>query len=96
MKTLTLVVSLALAGCKPGWNDPKPITPEPDNPCGLDWHSCGNGKCCPDDHACRPNGYCAFVGGPGPTWGATRDAGANVAPPEVPQLTPDQIRRGRP
>lgn len=77
-----------LNSCKPGWNDPIPITPEPNNPCGFLWHSCGNGKCCHNGDDCRPAGYCAFGGIEGPTWGAARDAG----PATYIQLTPEQIR----
>jgi hypothetical protein len=87
---VTLIV--VLDGCKPGWNDPLPIIPEANNPCGLDWHSCGNGKCCHDSDDCRPSGGCAFGGVPGPTWGSRPpDAGAG----EYPQQTPQQIYRRR-
>lgn len=76
-----------LDGCR--WNEPGPIEPEPGNPCGRDWHSCGNGACCRDGWDCRPGGYCAWGGGEGPSWGAGRDGGP---PPTYRQLTPEQVR----
>lgn len=83
-----LFVFLNMTGCKAGWNDPVPPKPTPDNPCGERWFSCGNKMCCPEYHVCRP-GYCAYVGGPGPTWGSSRDGG----PPErMPLLTEDEAR----
>ena len=85
---VTLIV--ALDGCD--WNKPTPTTPEPGNPCGIDWHSCGNGLCCYVSDDCRPGGYCAFGGIQGPSWGSRPpDAGAG----EYPQQTPQQIYRRR-
>lgn len=89
------VVSIfaVVAGCAADWNAPNPIVPEVGNPCGLDWHSCGNGKCCYDSDDCRPSGGCAFGGLLSPTWGATApDAGATVQHSEYPQQTPETIR----
>jgi len=71
------------------WNEPGPIVPEPGNPCGRDWHSCGGGTCCQDGWDCRPGGYCAWGGGEGPTWGAQRDGGPSTY---YRQLTPEQVR----
>ena len=87
-----LVVAGITSGCNADWNPPRPITPEPGNPCGLDWHSCGDGKCCYDTDVCRPGGYCAFGGLDNPTtWGASKDGGAA----EYNAQTPEQIRRAR-
>jgi hypothetical protein len=89
---LGVVTLITLAGCSAGWNDPKPIVPEPGNPCGYDWHSCGDGKCCYVTDDCRPGGYCAFGGVDGPTWGLAPDAGPSL-PAMYRGLTPDQVRR---
>jgi hypothetical protein len=77
-----VVASLFTSGCSKNWNDPWPTPPTPTNPCGNHWLTCGNGKCCPEDHVCRP-GYCAYVGD---SFGAAQDGG-------VPQRTPDQVPR---
>ncbi|HMI85958.1 MAG TPA: hypothetical protein VK550_17795 [Polyangiaceae bacterium] len=83
---------VVLDGCTADWNAPNPIIPEKGNPCGLDWHSCNNGKCCHDSDDCRPSGGCAFGGVQGPAWGSRPpDAGAG----EYPQQTPQQIYRRR-
>jgi hypothetical protein len=101
MKTIETIIAIillavasvaaiaALDGCRPGWNDPTPIIKESGNPCGLDWHSCHNGKCCADDSECRPNGGCAWGGLQGPTWGSVRDGGGERARP---QLTPEEVK----
>ena len=84
---------VATAGCN---QTPTPIQPEPGNPCGVSWHSCGNGMCCEDDWDCRPGGYCAFGGTQGPTWGQSKDGGPKhhkLTPDERRQLTPEQVRR---
>jgi hypothetical protein len=90
-----LLVACAIAvldGCSADWNAPRPIVAELGNPCGMDWHSCNNGKCCYDSDDCRPAGGCAFGGLQGPTWGAKiPDAGAE----QYPQQTPGQIYRRR-
>jgi hypothetical protein len=90
-----LVVAFAItatSGCSSDWNRPLPVLKEEGNPCWLDWHSCGNGKCCHDSHDCRPNGGCAWGGLDNPTsWGAGRDGGAS----QYPQQTPEQIRRSQ-
>lgn len=87
-----LVVVAVFGGCSAGWNDPHQIVKEVGNPCGLDWHSCGNGRCCYDGDDCRPSGGCAWGGLDNPTtWGASKDAGAA----EYPQQTPEQVRRSR-
>lgn len=91
---LVILALVALDGCSADWNAPTPIVPELGNPCGLDWHSCGGGKCCYVSDECRPTGGCAFSGLQGPTWGAkTPDAGP--VPAEYPQQTPSQIYRRR-
>jgi hypothetical protein len=80
------------SGCSADWNAPHPITPEPGNPCGIYWYSCGNDRCCYYTDDCRPSGGCAFGGVQGPSWGASLpDAGRR----EYPQQTPDEIRRRR-
>jgi hypothetical protein len=84
--------SLPIAGCKPGWNDPHPIIPEPGNPCGRDWYVCFD-VCCYQTDICRRGGYCAFGGLEPPTWGVSRDAGAPASTqPAYRGLTPEQVR----
>jgi hypothetical protein len=83
---------VVFGGCSADWNAPHPVTPDPDNPCGVYWYSCSPGKCCYYTDDCRPSGGCAFGGVQGPTWGATiPDAGRR----EYPQQTPEEIRRRR-
>jgi hypothetical protein len=100
LKTLALPILIAIAcalcvaavistsGCKPGWNDPPPITPEPGMPCGRRHYVCHD-VCCYETDICRPGGYCVFGGNEGPTWGASRDGGPE---PGYRGLTPDQVR----
>jgi len=81
----------AMSGCSPNWNDPIIPKPTPDNPCGHRWHSCGvreDGKhgCCYETDACRPGGYCAFVGD---NFGAGRDGGSESMSR---QLSPEEAR----
>jgi hypothetical protein len=87
------IATLALNGCGPGWNDPHPVIPEPNNPCGRDWFVCFD-VCCYQTDICRRGGYCAFGGLEPPTWGAARDGGTpDRGPAAYRGLTPEQIRQ---
>jgi hypothetical protein len=99
----TIAVAFGLAGltcgmvtgCKPGWNDPHPIVPEPGLPCGRLYYSCHD-VCCYHTDICRPGGYCAFGGLEPPTWGAGPDAGKTAEPGLYRGLTPEQARKAGP
>ena len=71
--TLLALAALVAAGCE---NKPHPITPVGDLKCGYTSHWCPEGGCCLNEEVCRPavseypQGYCAFVGGPGSTFGS--------------------------
>jgi len=88
--------ALALAvggGCDASWSRPTPIVAEPGLPCGRIYHQCPSGGCCAEDEVCRPGGYCAYVGGPGPFWGSRRDGGGESLRP---QLSPVEAQKAGP
>lgn len=92
VRIVSAILAATAGACK---NEPRPIIPEPGNPCGYGWHSCGNGKCCDEGWDCRPAGYCAAGGEQGPTWGTSKDGGAErkMTPGERRQLTPEEVRK---
>jgi hypothetical protein len=84
------VVVASLPGCSADWNKPHPNVVTPADPCGSEFHSCGNGMCCRLHYACRP-GYCGGWTGLEPTtWGSTRDGGAEE---RMPLVTEEEARQ---
>jgi hypothetical protein len=91
---LAVVVAITMTGCSSDWNRPTPIHAEPGLPCGRIYHQCPiTGGCCGEDEVCRPGGYCAYVGGHGPLWGASTDGGAERLRP---QLSPADAQKAGP
>lgn len=84
MKHLPFVAAIVLAACAPGWNDPLPMTPTADNPCGASYVPCLNmagdlsGMCCVQHYTCGGGkfsvgcsaGECCFIGSPTGGFGA--------------------------
>jgi hypothetical protein len=81
-----IAVAVGVAGCG-DWNKPRVPTAQPGAPCGYShYYQCFD-VCCSNDEACRPGGYCAFVG---ETFGASQDGGA---PKEHRGITPEEARK---
>lgn len=84
----------ALDGCAlDSWDPPNPVVKEVGNPCGYNWHSCHDGKCCQGADTCLQGGGCEFGGISGPTWGAARGDGGVPEKRIYRALTPDEVRR---
>jgi len=80
--SLCLIAAIVVPTTACAWDKPIPTTPTPDYPCGVTWHSCGNGACCRNNDTCGgafpsvgcPAGQCCYVGpGDGPDMGAKLD-----------------------